>query len=279
MRASLRALATAALCAGAFAFAAPAPPVLFQWERGLGLRIPAEPSADMFLWFYEWTMFEAMQAGQHTHGSYQFDRTVNAAGTEATIDSPAFHLTVRVVADGAELGLRVTNRTNYAWPDIAGIIPCWNPGQLEGTNPSAPLPLNRNFADPSRDKTFFATADGLAPLNSCALHFLSGFRAAAERSSDRGAFAFSAKWPTSDVNAAAGLLIRESEDRHWVTAIAWEDALCVQGHNPWSCMHTCVRVGALKPNESRTIRGKLYLFRGTKEECWARFQADFPRAR
>ncbi len=264
---------TAALAA---APAAPPAPVLFQWERGIALRIPEEKTADMYLWFYEWNMFEAMQAGPHTHGTYQLDRKINPAGTEAAIESPAVALTVRTLPGGAELSVRITNRTDYVWPEIAGVIPCWNPGQVAGTNPSSPLPLNTNFSDPGRNKTFFLSAAGLTPLDSRAIHFNSRYRSAVDRVAPNGTFPFSYKWPTSDVNATAGLLVRESEDGRWVTGVGWEDTLSVQGHNPWSCMHACIRAGALKPGESRTIRGRLYLFQGKKEDVVAQFTKDFP---
>jgi hypothetical protein len=186
---------------------------------------------------------------------------------------------MRAVADGAELTLRITNRTSHAWPEVAGIIPCWNPGQISGTNPSMPQPLNRNFADPWRKNTFYLSAGGLAPLDSRAIHFNTRLRAAVEALSDRGRFAFSHKWPTSEENATAGLIVRESEDGRWVTGVAWEDFLSVQSHNPWSCMHAALRIGALKPGESRTLRGRLYLFRGTRDDCCQRFRRDFPNTR
>jgi hypothetical protein len=142
-----------------------------------------------------------------------------------------------------------------------------------------PLPLNRNFADPWRKNTYYVTAVGLTPLDSRAIHFNARHRDAVDAISDRGRFAFSNKWPTSGENATAGLIIRESEDGRWVTGIAWEDFLSVQGHNPWSCMHAGVRIGGLKPGESRTVLGRLYLFRGTRDECAMRFRRDFPDAR
>jgi hypothetical protein len=70
----------------------------------------------MYLWFYEWNMFEAMQRGQPTPGTYKFARKLDPAGTEAVIESPALHLTTRVVPHGAELLLHVTNRTMHDWP-------------------------------------------------------------------------------------------------------------------------------------------------------------------
>ena len=268
----------AVLCLGAaqIASAAAAAPRIFEWERGFGLQVPGEASADMFLWFYEHNLFDAVQRGHNTKGTYKLDRRIDSAGTEAVVDSPLLHLTMRAVANGAELTLRITNRTDYEWPEIAGIIPCWSPGQVPGTNPSMPLPLNRNFADFWRNRTFFLTAGGLAPLSSRAIHFNAAFRAAVGQASDAGKFTFSNRWPTSVDNAVAGLIVRESEDDRWVTGIAWERYVSVQGHNPWSCMHACVRVGPLKPGGSRTIRGRLYLFHGTKEDCLAQFLRDFP---
>ena len=250
-------------------------PRLIEWERGFGLQVPGEPSAAMFLWVYEWNMFEAMAAGQHTHGTYRLPRRHNPDGTEAHVESPALQLSLRAVTDGAELTLRVTNQTGHAWPDVAGIIPCWNPGQAPGTHPSMPAPLNDNFADPWRRRSYYLSAGGLAPLDSRALHFHKRHRAAAEQRADQGRFAFSHKWPTAGDDAVAGLLVRESEDGRWVTGIAWEDVLSVQGHNPWSCLHACVRVGPLAPGATRTVRGRLYLLRGGREDCLERFRRDF----
>jgi hypothetical protein len=258
--------------------AEPAKPQLFEWERGFGLRVPGAPEAQMFLWIYEWNMFEAMNRGQHTKGTYTLPRRLSPDRAEAIVDSPELRLTLRLRDDGADLLLRVTNLTGQAWPDIAGIIPCWNPGQVPGTNPSLPLPLNRNFADPWRRNSFYLSAGGLTPLDSRAIHFNARLRGAVDQAAEGGRFVFSSKWPTSDENATAGLLVRESEDGRWVTGIAWEDFLSVQGHNPWSCLHACVRVGPLPPGGSREIRGRLYLFAGTKAQCVDRFRREFPPA-
>lgn len=252
-----------------------AAPELFEWERGFGLRVPGEPAAQMYFWVYEWNMFEAMRPGQHTHGTYQLPRRLEAGGAGAIVDSPAVRLRLRTVPDGAELELQVTNTGAVPWPDLAGIIPCWNPGMVPGTNPSMPLPLNRNFADPWRRNTWFIAADGPAMLTSRAIHFNARWRAAVDRIAATGPLAFAQKWPPSEVDATAGLLVRESEDGGWVTGVAWEDFLSMQGHNPWSCLHACVRIGALRPGETRKIRGRLYLFPGRKEDCLRRFEAEF----
>ncbi|MHC4631872.1 MAG: hypothetical protein ACYS9C_11470, partial [Planctomycetota bacterium] len=97
------------------------------------------------------------------------------------------------------------------------------------------------------------------------------------RSSDKkGTFeTFSQKWPTSDRNAVSGLMVRESVDGKWVAGIAWVDFLSAQGHNPRKCAHLSVRVGPLKCGQSKTVRGKIYLFQGTKEDCLRHFRRDF----
>lgn len=141
------------------------------------------------------------------------------------------------------------------------------------------VPLNPQFADPEYKRTFFLARDGLAPLASRDIHFNGDLRAVVDRASDHGQFVFSKKWPTSEVDAQAGLLIRESADGQWVTGIGWEDYLSVQGHNPWNCMHACVRVGPLARKQTKTVRGKLYLFRGTRAACLAKFREDFPSRR
>ena len=90
-----------------------------------------------------------------------------------------------------------------------------------------------------------------------------------------GRFVFSEKWPTSDRDAYAGLMARESNDKQWVMGIAWESYISAQGHNPWECMHLSIRVGPLKQGQTKTIRGKIYLFKGSKEDCLRRFKKDF----
>ena len=60
-----------------------------------------------------------------------------------------------------------------------------------------------------------------------------------------------------------------------VAGIAWKDFLSAQGHNPRKCMHLSVRVGPLARGESKTVRGRVYLFPGTARDCLAHFEEDF----
>jgi hypothetical protein len=207
---------------------------LVEWERGVALQALSRSDIAMYLWFYEWNMFEAVSRGQHTPGKRNFPRTVNASGTEAVIGTGPISLRVRVVHDGADLLLRIRNESNHDWPDLAGIIPCWSPGRSESANPAPAgsiyhVPATPQFADPEFNRTLFLSANGLTQLMSRAIHFNSSLRGAVNSASDRGRFAFSAKWPTSDIDATGGFIVRESSDGAWVTGIGWEDYLSVQG--------------------------------------------------
>src|SRR5262245_20388448 len=81
---------------------------VFAWERGIAIESRAMKDMAMFLWFFEWTMFAAVNAGEHTLGRFEdFQRTVNPAQTEARTADNEFRLTVRASDIGADLLLEV----------------------------------------------------------------------------------------------------------------------------------------------------------------------------
>jgi hypothetical protein len=239
---------------------------LFNWERGIGVRSRDDERMAMYLWVYEWNMFEAMKPGQHTGGTFPLPREVDDAGTTAKIESPELTLEMKAATGAVDLLLTVRNRTDRDWPEIAGIIPCFNPGPANSPDRSQAF-VNTN--------TYFLGPEGLERLHKREIHFNQAVRKLVDAEADDGRYAWSDKWPKADPNAAAGLLIREATDAKWVTAIAWEEFLSAQGHNPWDCMHLCVRVGPLKAGESKSIRGRIYLFPGSKEDCLERIREDF----
>ena len=236
-----------------------------------GIRIdsPADKNAFMYLWFYEWNMFEAVKAGQHTAGFAGWDWQVSPDRRRAVMDSAALKLTTEAADEHVDMTLTITNDSDHDWPSEAAIIPCFNPGKEEAVIEENPL-----FFDLEHTKTYFYGTDGLELLEKREIHFNQALRGAVDSISPEGEFKFSHKWPTSESNATAAVMIRESEDKKWVAGIAWQDFLSAQGHNPWKCMHLAVLVGPLKKGESRTILGRIYLFKGTKEQCLKRFQKD-----
>jgi len=236
---------------------------LFVWERGIGVRPRDIPEMAVYYWVYEWNMFEAMKAGQHTPGTYPLPREVNADGTTGKITSPELSLAMQATEDGATLEMTVTNRTDRAWPELASVIPCFNPGPEERRNPQ--------FANTN---TYFFGPEGLVRSHLREIHFNEAVRAAVDREAVDGKYVWTEKWPLSEVNAKSGLIIRESTNGGWVAGIAWERFLSAQAHNPWECMHLSVRVGPLAPGESRTVRGRIYIFEGDKEACLRRMSND-----
>ena len=253
---------------------------IFPWERGIAIASRAEKDMAMFLWFYEWTMFGAVKSGEHTPGAFEgFQRAANAAQTEATTVDDEFRLTVTASETGADLLLEVTNKSDHDWPTLAAIIPCLSPGlaggnlnERRGAAEGLLPPRNPAFAN---EKTFFLGPSGLELVNRREIHFNARLRPELDAAARDDAFAFSGKWPTARPDATGGIIMRESMDGAWVSGIAWDDFLSIQAHNPWRCMHLAVRVGPLKRNETRTNRGKLYLLKGTKEDCLRLYRSDF----
>ena len=249
--------------------------ILFEWGKGFGIEAPDCPGMRVYLWFYEWNLFNAVHPEQHCGGIHKWPRTLDAAKGCGKIDGSFFDLTATAKPDGAELALDVTNNSEHDWPETAAIIPCFNAGNNQYEDPEGAAPENPQLRDDDQEKTYFIGSDGPENLVARAIHFNKDYRGQIETWAEDGVYAFSKKWPTSDRDAAAGMIIRESLDGEWVCAIAWEDFISAQGHNPWKCMHLSVRVGALKRGESKTIRGRMCLFQGKKEDCYAKFQSEF----
>jgi len=237
---------------------------LLEWDRGFAVQSRAQKDMVVYLWFYEWNMFEAIEPGQHTRGTYMLDRSLSKDGCRGTVASDALTLVATAGRDGADLKLTVRNRTDYKFPPIAAIIPCFNPGPSKTRNP--------RFANTN---TYFLGPDGLEKLVKREIHFNAAVRDLVNREAQDGRYVWTDKWPMSEPNAVGGLIVREATDGKWVCGIAWEDFLSAQGHNPWECMHLSIRIGPLGPGESKTICGKIYLFEGDKKDLLRRYYEDF----
>ncbi len=238
---------------------------LSEWERGVSIDSTRQPDMRVYLWFYEWHMFDAVTPGQHTRGNWKNRAEVSRLKAKLVNGNPGVELEVKAVDDGAELKLTVTNRSKHDWPALASMVACFNPG------PDATR--NREFAN---TKTWFNSANGLKRLAGKApreIHYNQTLKELIAKEADAdGRYAWSEKWPRSEVDAVDGLIIRESTSGGWVTGIAWDRFLAAQGHNPWECMHLSVRVGPLKRGETRSVKGRVYLFQGTKKELLDRYR-------
>ncbi len=276
--ATLRPRAALALVAAGFAAVAalscrarepePARLELFGWERGIGLQSTAHEPLSMFLWFYEWQLFDALAPGEITEARYDWPHTVAEDKRSATIDAGMLRLAARVDGDAVELTLEVTNRTERAWPEPAAIVACFNPGP----------PASKAYEMGHHKSTYFIAADGLERLPDRDMHFRSELRPTLEARDAELDFEFGKRWRSSERDDHGGLLVRTSQSGRWTAGVAWEDWLGVQAHNPWLCMHVATRVGPLAPGESRTIRGRLVLVEGPLEAGLERLRAPWPPA-
>ncbi len=237
---------------------------LEEWERGLAIYPETRPELRMYLWFYEWNMFGAVLPEQHTRGDWDNEVSVSEEGKSAEIlCEPFFNLNAEVDATGATLTLTARNRSDRDWPELAGIIPCFNPGpESERTEPFA----NTN--------SWFVSADGLTRLELRQIHFRDLLRRKVDGQAENGRYAWSEKWPKSDPDATSGLLLRESSDGRWVTGISWNRFLSSQGHNPWSCLHLGIHLGPLRRDDSRIVKGKIYLIEGDRNDLLRKHRED-----
>ena len=81
--------------------------------------------------------------------------------------------------------------------------------------------------------------------------------------------------PLSKLVPSSGLTGCFSADEQKILAVAWEPYQEIfQG--VIACMHNDFRIGGLKPRETKTIRGKLYIVPADVDALVARYQRDFP---
>ena len=229
-----------------------------------------------FLWFYEWHMFDAVKKEAHSKGLSHWEWSFGPEGDTAEVSSKWLNFEVKANEEDADLTLKIRNISEHDWPQIAGIIPCMHPGRagIGQRNPA--------FTDDTHESTWFLAEKGLELIkgtSSREIHFNHELKEAltewGENTGNGGKFKFSFKWPTSTRDAYAGFMVRESSDKQWVMGIAWDSFLAAQGHNPLKCMHLSIQVGPLKKGEEKTIKGKIYLFTGTKEDCLQRYKKDW----
>jgi hypothetical protein len=66
--------------AGAEQPAKPPKVQLREWGKGIAVDSRLREGMSIYLWFYEWNMFDARSRGQHTRGSHKWNRIVSIDG-------------------------------------------------------------------------------------------------------------------------------------------------------------------------------------------------------
>jgi hypothetical protein len=81
--------------------------------------------------------------------------------------------------------------------------------------------------------------------------------------------------PLSAVVPSSGLIGCYSADDAWILATAWEPYQeLFQG--VIVCLHSDFRIGGLKPGDTKTIRGKVYIVPARMDDLIRRYEKDFP---
>lgn len=81
----------------------------------------------------------------------------------------------------------------------------------------------------------------------------------------------------TSVPARLPLVMVQSADGTHTSALGFEQSHGIFSSCGNRCYHADPHFGFnLAPGEERTVRGRLYMMKGTPEEAMARFQADFP---
>ena len=73
------------------------------------------------------------------------------------------------------------------------------------------------------------------------------------------------------------LMVKTSEDGRYVLGIATDEAVGVSCNHQesMSCIHSNPLWGPLSPGKAKTVRGKIYLFKGTPDDVLGRYESDF----
>ena len=73
-----------------------------------------------------------------------------------------------------------------------------------------------------------------------------------------------------------GLITRTDLEGNWICGIYWQGTSHVTNHHPADCLHAIVNIGNIPPHSKRAIRGKIYWFKGIKDDLHKKWRKDFP---
>ena len=100
--------------------------------------------------------------------------------------SDVFSIDARASDDHIDIALTITNRTSNHWPEIASIIPCFNPGK------QGEIERNDQLLDLDHTRTWYVSKDGLSLLNEREIHFNQRYRTQIDHEADEdGQYTFS----------------------------------------------------------------------------------------
>lgn len=72
-----------------------------------------------------------------------------------------------------------------------------------------------------------------------------------------------------------GMITRNDISESWVCGFFWQNASHVTNHHPADCLHSIINIGNIPPHSKKAFHGKIYWFKGNKDELLQHFKKDF----
>lgn len=182
----------------------------------------------------------------------------------------SYTVTIKPIEDGADLSLSFSNMGES---DIAGLFigPCLATVGVPG------------LSDPECRRTFIWTIDGIKCLSEtrrCLMPDSIGKRQVYMMYSTtfpEGAFE-PRGWGVSPDRIRIPLAAKTAEDNSRCIGTIWDNAYATQfnWHSSHYCMHSHPYFGLVKPGETQSARGKIYITEGGTEKLVEKVKRDFP---
>jgi hypothetical protein len=166
-------------------------------------------------------------------------------------------------ADEVEFRVLATN-SGKGFVDVQWFQPCMRVDRFTGANQS-------NYIS----KSFIFTKDGLRLLDQLPRNEAAIYRGGQVYVPPTVPLADVNPRPISDIPPVNGLIGCYSKDGSQILATAWSSTQeLFQG--VIVCLHSDPRIGGLRGNESKTLRGKVYFRPNDPKELLRRYRQDFP---
>jgi hypothetical protein len=248
-------------------------PLSIQWEKNM-LRIsgPNIPGDYVNVWYLEafcrsHSTHQAWDKTTISHKTELISATPNKILLRTTVE-PSIVLEHEITSSPDSVDFKVTAKnTGTSFVDIQWFQPCMRVDRFTGKKQNDYI-----------ENSFIFTKDGLRKLIDLPREEEAIYKG--------GQVYVPAGIPVEDVNPrpiskvqpANGLIGCFSADNKQLLAMAWDQTQeLFQG--VIVCLHNDPRIGGLKPGETRSLRGKIYILPNDPDLLLKRYQSDFQKGK
>jgi hypothetical protein len=241
--------------------AGPEPPFSWPWETGNADQESAPPSV------YRRDIAEDEDGWTEQSWTYLMQPVDDGIEMVWAVETTALGLPAYY---GVQQCFRMTGRTNEAWKRKLALTPAFSEFDLwhdEGREP--PVSTLSHVVRGACWQPLPATRESVGAATAC------GCRIDRERFTGKSPDTIGTYRARSLDPVDCGLITRTDLAGEWVSAIYWEGTSHVTVHHPADCLHAIVNIGGVPPRSRREIRGKIYWFKGSKDDLLERWRRDF----